>query len=290
MLKTALMSRSGDLREAAWGDMPSVGPHPYEPRSFAPVHFEVGRQVASRRPGPDDVGDESPHEGKLQNVGYERNTFFQDESDSASGSMERVADRLVQARVAAGFRYAADAARRFGWNPTTYQAHESGMRGVKAPRAKEYAAAFGVSDGWLLTGRGEREGRVQVVKVVGYIGAGAELYAFTGDEDWAGLDEIEAPPGASPLSVAGIIRGDSNLPIYEDGEVLLWSERRHDIDNFLNRPKPMIVHLTDGRRLLKMLVRGKSPKRYTLLSPNAPPIEDVEVDSVSRIDWTKPRT
>lgn len=289
MLKTALLSSSYDGREPVRGYMPSVGPHSYEPRSFAPTHFEIGREVAGRRPTADDVADESPHDGKLQNVGYEGNTFFGSESDNPSDGMDSVAERLTKARIAAGFRYAADAARQYGWNPTTYQAHESGMRGVKAPRAREYAAAFGVSDGWLLTGKGEREGRVQVVKIVGYIGAGAELYAYTADEGWEGLGEIEAPPGANPQSVAAVIRGDSNLPIYEEGEILVWSERRYDVDTFLNRPKPLIVHLADGRKLLKSIVRGKKPRRYTLLSPNAAPIQDVEIESVSRIDWTRPR-
>lgn len=163
------------------------------------------------------------------------------------------------------------------------------MRGIKPWVAKEYATAFGVSDGWLLTGKGEADARVQTVKVAGFIGAGAMLHAFADDSDWAGLDEIEAPPGASAQSVAAIIRGDSCLPIYEDGEVLVWSERRYDVDSFLNRPKPLIVQLEDGRKLLKVVTKGRKPGHYTLLSPNAAPIEDVKVESVSRIDWTRPR-
>ncbi|KAF0131118.1 MAG: Repressor protein C [Xanthobacteraceae bacterium] len=62
------------------------------------------------------------------------------------------ADRLVAARVSAGFETASDACRRFGWNLRTYQAHESAQNGLQAEVAKIYAAAFGVPAEVLLYG------------------------------------------------------------------------------------------------------------------------------------------
>lgn len=53
-------------------------------------------------------------------------------------------ERLRQARVAAGFASATDAARANGWAPSTYMGHENGSRGLGVDVAKEYAKAFGI--------------------------------------------------------------------------------------------------------------------------------------------------
>ncbi|WP_260080346.1 helix-turn-helix domain-containing protein [Phaeobacter inhibens] len=53
-----------------------------------------------------------------------------------------IADRLRDARLAAGFRSAAEAAASFGWTGSTYAAHENGTRGCKPADIKKYADAF----------------------------------------------------------------------------------------------------------------------------------------------------
>ncbi|UWQ30904.1 helix-turn-helix domain-containing protein [Leisingera sp. M523] len=53
-----------------------------------------------------------------------------------------IADRLRDARIAAGFRSAAEAATSFGWTGSTYAAHENGTRGCKPADIKKYADAF----------------------------------------------------------------------------------------------------------------------------------------------------
>lgn len=68
------------------------------------------------------------------------------------------AARLRQARLAAGFRSAGSAARRFHWPEPTYRQHESGVRGL-VKVAGEYAKAFKVSEAWLLQGVGAGPGK-----------------------------------------------------------------------------------------------------------------------------------
>lgn len=58
---------------------------------------------------------------------------------------ENQGDRLQKARIKAGFKTAADAARAFGWPAITYRAHESGGRGLKREVAMQYGKAFKVS-------------------------------------------------------------------------------------------------------------------------------------------------
>lgn len=63
-------------------------------------------------------------------------------------------ERLAEARKAAGFETATDAARSMGVNYPTYAGHENGTCGFRPKTAELYARKFGVSFEWLLTGRG----------------------------------------------------------------------------------------------------------------------------------------
>ncbi len=67
-------------------------------------------------------------------------------------------DRLRQARDAAGIKTAADAAKRFGWRPSTYSAHENGQNQFSVEQCSEYAAAYRVSRSWLAWGEGTSAG------------------------------------------------------------------------------------------------------------------------------------
>src|SRR5690606_10680712 len=63
--------------------------------------------------------------------------------------------RLRQAREAAGFQTAKEAAEAMGIPVSTYIGHENGHRGFPAQRAPQYARKFKVSEEWLLYGKGE---------------------------------------------------------------------------------------------------------------------------------------
>jgi PAS domain-containing protein len=71
-----------------------------------------------------------------------------------AGPLMEPYERLRQARQMAGFGTAVEAARHFGWGQSSYIGHENGTRGIRPRVANKYAAAFGVSLGWLLTGEG----------------------------------------------------------------------------------------------------------------------------------------
>lgn len=62
------------------------------------------------------------------------------------------AERLRQARAAAGFRTAAAAAAALGIKPPTYSSHENGTRDFGDGDAARYARAFGVAVEWLVFG------------------------------------------------------------------------------------------------------------------------------------------
>lgn len=68
------------------------------------------------------------------------------------------AKRLEEARIARGFNDAKKAATYFGWKYDTYAQHENGTRGI-VRAARQYAKAYRVSEGWLLTGEGQGPGQ-----------------------------------------------------------------------------------------------------------------------------------
>jgi len=124
------------------------------------------------------------------------------------------------------------------------------------------------------------------VPVVGYIGAGAEFQAIDDHAKGGGIDHIEAPPGCSDNAVAVQVRGESMLPVYNDGDILIYEEQRRDLENFINRR--VVCGLGDGRVLVKTMTRGSESGVYTLTSFNSGPITDVVVDWVARIRWVQP--
>jgi hypothetical protein len=120
------------------------------------------------------------------------------------------------------------------------------------------------------------------VRLAGYVGAGQEVYQF--DEDGAGW--VDAPPEADDRTQAVEVRGGSMLPLYEDGTVLYYSKQLPP-ENMSG--KRCVVRLEDERVLVKTLRRGSERGLWTLMSLNAPDIEDVAVQWAAPIDWIKPR-
>lgn len=121
----------------------------------------------------------------------------------------------------------------------------------------------------------------KTVKLAGYVGAAQTVYQF--DEYGAGY--VEAPPGASDMTEAVEVRGDSMFPLYETGTLLYYSKQ---LPPDMMVGKRAIVRLEDDRVLVKTLRRGSAPGLYTLASLNAPDIEDVAIQWAAPIDWIKP--
>lgn len=120
------------------------------------------------------------------------------------------------------------------------------------------------------------------IAVVGYIGAGAEVFPIDDHAKGAGLDEVECPRGLDPSSTVAVkVRGDSMWPMVDDGWLIFYS-RGSDQPPADLVGRTVVAHLADGRTLVKKLRRGASPGRFDLLSTNAAPIEDVE------LEWASP--
>lgn len=189
-------------------------------------------------------------------------------------------DRLKRAREAAGLGSAVDGAAATGANATTYRQHENGTRGFPAKTAEGYARRFGVNVAWLLTGRGSMTSSA-TVRMVGRVGAGAQVHLFDRDGHPGEIEYIEAPYGFGEDAEAVEVVGDSMWPAIQEGEILVYDRLRYDPVGLVGAK--VVVKLSDGRMFVKLLGKKSRDGLWTLHSFNGPPMEDVDIEWAAEI-------
>lgn len=193
------------------------------------------------------------------------------------------AKRLQKSRESRGFDSAKDAAAYFGWNYTTYSQHERGERGIGRAAGK-YAKAFRVSEGWLLTGEGDRRSTVPLVGKVGAGPDGSILFA----EGQGNYGDVPMQTGAGPSSVAGEVVGDSMRGTAHDGWLIYWDDVRTPPGEHM-LGELCVVGLPDGRVLVKWLYKGSAKGLFNLESASAPTLRDVVLDWAALVTNIVPR-
>ena len=89
-------------------------------------------------------------------------------------------------------------------------------------------------------------------------------------------------------TVAFEIVGDSMLPKYESGDVIVvYKDQRHPLSSFYG--EEAVVRLKTGERYLKTIEKGKSPSVVNLTRFNAKPIVGVKLDWVGEICLSMPK-
>lgn len=125
----------------------------------------------------------------------------------------------------------------------------------------------------------------RTVPIVGHVGAGAECHLYS--EAQGPFGEAEMPPGGGRFTVAVVVRGDSMLPVAENDWVLYYN-RRSDPPTTDHIGKLCVLGLADGRVVVKKLYPGRLQHHWNLLSANAAPMLDQEVEWAAVVTWIKP--
>jgi hypothetical protein len=123
-----------------------------------------------------------------------------------------------------------------------------------------------------------------VVRVVGYVGAGAKAHFYAvaqGD-----LDEVAAPEGATAETVAVEVRGSSLGALFDSWLVFYDDVRRPVTSDLIG--KLCVVGLADERVLVKKIKRAHDGL-YDLVSNTEDPIKDVPIDWAAKVKIMVPR-
>lgn len=143
-----------------------------------------------------------------------------------------------------------------------------------------------------LSETGWETGWTQTVSIFGYVGAGAEVLPHNDTDPTNGLDLVEVDFPIPEGTGAVIVRGESQMPIFEDGDLIGYHKEGRPPADLIG--KMCIVRLSDGRMFIKKIKRGAAPGFFTLTSSNAADIEDVVIEwaapyrfRIPRDEWTR---
>jgi len=123
---------------------------------------------------------------------------------------------------------------------------------------------------------------LNLAPIMGRVGAGAVIEPDYEQVPPEGLGDIALPFPIMEETIAFEIVGDSMLPKYESGDVIVvYKDQRHPLSSFYG--EEAVVRLKTGERYLKTIERGKSPSVVNLSSFNAKQIVGVKLEWVGEI-------
>lgn len=156
---------------------------------------------------------------------------------------------------------------------------EKGALPITEAWAERLAPALGIRASELWQG--------PQVKVVGYVGAGARVYTY--DDLLDAGDTIDRPPMTQGDLLAVEVKGDSMLPLAEEGWHIVYTAEA-TVDEHLVLNRVCVVQLDeDGAMMVKRVLRGSKPYHYHLASLNFPMIEDVRLRWAAVVKAIVPR-
>src|ERR1700677_4410743 len=126
------------------------------------------------------------------------------------------------------------------------------------------------------------------VPIMGRVGAGANIEPEHEQVPPEGLGNVELPFPIAEETIAFEVAGDSMLPKYETGTIIVvYREQIHPLTSFYG--EEAAVRLKTGERYLKTVERGKSSTVVNLTSFNAKQIIGVKLEWIGEICVTLPR-
>lgn len=186
-------------------------------------------------------------------------------------------NNLKRLRIDRGWTHQ-EAAERMGVSRSQLIKLERGERRLTQDYISMAAAAFQVDDAEIIAER-------KSVMLVGYVGAGAEAHFYA--EAQGPFEEVPAPPGSTDQTVGVEVRGTSLGRLF-DRWIVYYDDRRSPITRDM-LGKVCVVALMDGKVLVKEVLPGQLPGRYTLYSQVEAPIYDAEIEWAALVTHMSPR-
>ncbi|MGH6838176.1 MAG: S24 family peptidase [Methylocella sp.] len=149
-------------------------------------------------------------------------------------------------------------------------------RGITTETLMALAPVLQTTAAWLLEGVGDPASGNRV-RVVGRIGAGAEITPGLEQISPESLYDIEVPFPVSADAIAFEVEGNSMWPRYDPGDVIICGRQDKNVEEVIGWEAA--VGTADGKRYLKRIQRGAAIGTFDLEGHNAAPIRGV------RIEW-----
>ncbi len=146
--------------------------------------------------------------------------------------------------------------------------------GISTATLEALAPVLQTTASWLLEGVGDPASG-NLVRVVGRIGAGAEIQPEFEQTSRGSLYDIEVPFPVSADAIAFQVEGDSMWPRYDPGDVIICWRQGTNVEDIVDWEAA--VRTTDGKRYLKRIRRGAASGTFDLESHNAAPVRGVRI-------------
>jgi phage repressor protein C with HTH and peptisase S24 domain len=182
-------------------------------------------------------------------------------------------------------------ARRAGLDPTTFNKSKRATKDGKKrwPSTESLAKVLGATGASLadfvaLVGAESGEPLARRIPVIGYAEAGAAGYFDdAGYPAGSGWDEVVFPETVDPHAYALEISGDSMVPVYRDGDIIVVSPEAS-----IRRGDRVVVKTQGGEVMAKQLARRSALKvELQSINPDHPDrsLSTKDVAWMSRIIW-----
>jgi len=191
------------------------------------------------------------------------------------------AARIKQVRISLGLSQA-QVARTMGWSPPNYARIEKGRINPSLKSLEAIAAALDVPVSYLT----EETPASAEIPVVAFASAGPGIeFTDQGFPTGAGMYNLPRPPGLSdPNAFAVEISGDSMVPKYLDGQVVVVDTRKQPVSGDY-----AVVGLVNGEKYVKRY--RPAGGRIVLESVNSlyPPVvvEPQDIRFAYKIAWAR---
>ncbi|MGH6857260.1 MAG: S24 family peptidase [Methylocella sp.] len=154
------------------------------------------------------------------------------------------------------------------------RAVKSGRDGITTGTLEALAPVLQTTPAWLLTGEGDPASS-NLVRVVGRIGAGAEIQPGLEQISSESLYQIEVPHPVPADAIAFEVEGDGMWPRYDPGDMIICWRLGTNVEKVIDREAA--VATADGKRYLKRIREGATSGTFDLESHNAAPIRGVRI-------------
>lgn len=194
-----------------------------------------------------------------------------------------IASRIASVRKSLGLSQA-EVARRLGWSPPNYARIEKGRFTPSLKSLEAIAEALEVP----LSALAEEHAMSDEVPVVAFASAGPGVeFTDQGYPAGGGMYFLPRPPQFTDPNGFGVeVSGDSMVPKYEDGQVVMVDTRKRPVSGDY-----AVVGLMNGDKYVKRYREGGGMVVLESVNPLYPPvvIDPSEVRFAYKIVWVKER-